>query len=65
MPHIKKDALVIGTKYKLKARNLTEGVWLGDAFEGNRTKFGCTYLAKEYHWDDGPPFGTAKPIGEI
>jgi len=59
--HIPKDELVKGVVYEVKARNFTEAEWLGDAFEGYRTKYGQTFKDKEYHWDD-EKFGTVKPI---
>ena len=48
--------------YKLHSRNLSFGVFNGETgFIGIRTKFGSMYLDTEYHWDTGPPFGTARP----
>lgn len=50
--------------YKINSRNLSYGVY--DAkkrgFIGIRTKFSDRYLFMEYHWDNGPPFGTVKPL---
>jgi hypothetical protein len=52
--------------YTLKSRNLPLGVFDGRAgFIGIREKLGTTFLAKEYHWDTGSPFGTATPIEDI
>jgi hypothetical protein len=50
--------------YELSSRNLIVGVWDADTrgFIGIRKKFGATYLFTEFHWDTGPPFGTAMPI---
>ena len=50
--------------YRLNSRNLTLGVFVAreHAFRGIRTKFGSRYIASEYHWDDGPPFGTVNPM---
>jgi len=48
--------------YKLHSRNLSFGVFDGDTgFIGIRTKFGSRFMDTEYHWDTGPPFGTAHP----
>lgn len=48
--------------YKLHSRNLSFGVFDGKTgFIGIRTKFGSRFLDTEYHWDTGPPFGTACP----
>ena len=48
--------------YKLHSRNLLFGVFDGDTgFIGIRTKCGSRFLDTEYHWDTGPPFGTARP----
>jgi hypothetical protein len=48
--------------YRLRSRNLGVGVFDGNnGFIGIRTKFTDRYLDTEYHWDQGPPFGTARP----
>ncbi len=49
--------------YKLSSRNLSLGVFNkpSNGFIGIREKFGDLYLFTEYHWDNGPPFGTACP----
>lgn len=53
---------VVRTVYRLASRNLTCGVFDGQlGFIGIREKFGDKYLFKEYHWDGGPPYGTARP----
>lgn len=50
--------------YKIHSRNLLLGVFdatcLG--FIGIREKFGELFLFTEYHWDNGPPHGTVKPL---
>ena len=52
-----------GMAYKLHSRNLAIGVYDGnEGFIGIREKFGPRYLFTEYHWDQGPPFGTAIPL---
>ena len=65
MEYIKKKDLVKGYLYKCDARNFTLGKWNGEAFEYTRTKFGDTFQDIEYHYDDGPPFGTVKPIRKL
>jgi len=55
-----------GTVYKLSSRNLHYGVYDGDeGFIGIRQKFGDFFLFTEYHYDQGAPFGTAKPLKEV
>ena len=54
--------------YRLHSRNLAFGVFAPErdnGFIGIRTKFGARYLATEYHWDNGPPYGTAKPLEDV
>ena len=42
------------------------GVFDGKSgFIGIRKKFESHYLATEYHWDQGPPHGTARPVRDI
>lgn len=56
-----------GWLYQLNSRNLDYGVYdeSQKGFIGIRVKFGAKYLFTEYHWDTGPPFGTAMPIKEM
>ena len=53
--------------YRIKARNITIGVfdepW--KTFIGIREKWGRRFLDREYHWDCGPPHGTATPLEEL
>lgn len=50
---------IMGRVYKIGSRNLSYGVYDGnEGFIGIRKKFGRRYLFTEYHWDQGPPFGT-------
>lgn len=63
--YIPKDQLIIGTQYTCNARNFTVGTWNGEAFDYMRTKFGDTFPDTEYHWDDGPPYGTVKPLKKL
>ena len=53
--------------YRLRSRNLRLGVYSAatHGFLGIREKFGARFAAEEYHWDTGPPFGTAKPLEEL
>jgi hypothetical protein len=50
--------------YLIHSRNLTFGVYnqTTGGFTGLRTKFSSVYAFEEYHWDNGPPYGTVKPI---
>lgn len=50
--------------YLIHARNFYYGVFSKEkkGFIGIRTKFGQRYLFTEYHWDEGEPYGTVKPI---
>jgi hypothetical protein len=50
---------VKGRVYRLRCRNLRVGVFDGkDGFIGIRVKFSQRFLFTEYHWEQGPPFGT-------
>lgn len=53
--------------YRIRSRNLQFGVFQKESggFIGIRTKFGSRYLFKEYHWDNGPPYGTVTPLEEL
>ena len=62
--YIKKDNLKVGQRYNVIARNFRTAVWTGYSFVGQRTKFNMTFDDEEFHWDDGPPHGTVKPIEE-
>jgi len=63
LPYLRKDQLEDGAFYRISCRNAHCGVWREDqtGFEIPREKFGSNYLFVEYHWDNGPPFGTSKP----
>lgn len=65
MDYLKKEELEVGVPYKVHARNFNEAVWNGKAFTGMREKFGDRYEFDEYHWDDGAPFGTVKPLEKL
>lgn len=50
--------------YRFQARNFWFGVFQGTGFIGIREKFGSQFLCTEYHWDEGPPFGTVLKVRE-
>jgi hypothetical protein len=54
---------VEGVLYRIRCRNSNCGIWLPEekGFQIARTKFGSDFLTTEYHWDTGPPYGTARP----
>jgi len=58
------DEMKTGVLYRINCRNSNSGIWVPDqgGFEIARTKFDSTFLFVEYHWDRGPPFGTARPL---
>lgn len=53
--------------YRLNSRNLTIGVFnkLTGGFIGLRRKFSSIFAFEEYHWDNGPPYGTVKPYERL
>jgi len=61
--YIKVDGCVNGGLYRISSRNLGFGVYRSDVkgFIGIREKFDSKFLFTEYHWDNGPPFGTVHP----
>ncbi len=62
---IPREELVVGMTYLCKARNFYIGKWNGKGFDYMRRKFGSVFPDVEYHWDDGAPYGTVKPLQEI
>lgn len=62
--HIKIENCEDRRLYELRSRNLACGVYSSASrcFLGIRSKFGREYVTSEYHWDDGPPYGTARPM---
>lgn len=62
--YLPKDQLEVGRRYRCDARNFTEGLWTGEAFAYERTKFGVTFWDREYHWDDDK-YGTVKPLEKL
>jgi hypothetical protein len=61
---IPKDKLVIGKTYIGHCRNADEAVWLGDKFEYNRTKFGCTFKEEINHFEDDDGYDLFVPLKE-
>lgn len=55
------EQLEDGRIYLIRSRNLLVGVWRASSrgFIGIREKFGERYLFEEFHYDNGPPLGTA------
>lgn len=53
--------------YRVDSRNLLAAVYTGvnGGFIGIRTKFGDRYLFTEYHYDNGPPYGTVTPLEDL
>jgi hypothetical protein len=53
--------------YRIHSRNLLFGVFRATTggFLGLREKFDRVYVFEEYHYDNGPPYGTVRPIEEL
>lgn len=64
MTYITKEECKDRFLYRIRSRNLAFGVYRAatGGFTGLRTKFDSVYAFEEYHWDNGPPFGTVKPL---
>jgi hypothetical protein len=60
--YIPKADLIVGRKYRCLARNFEIGVWNGTGFDYMRYKFGHAFPDVEYHYDDGAPYGTVRPL---
>lgn len=64
---IQREQCVERKLYRIHSRNLRFGVY--DAhhkgFIGIRTKFKLRFAFMEYHWENGPPYGTVKPEEEL
>ncbi len=65
--YIPKDKCIGRRLYRIRSRNLAFGVFRPDGagFLGIRTKFGSRYVFEEYHWDNGPPYGTVRPLEDL
>lgn len=61
---IPKKDLVIGKTYVGSCRNAGEAVWLGECFEYDRYKFGCTFKEKINHFEDDNGFDLFVPLHE-
>jgi hypothetical protein len=60
--YIPKADLIVGKQYRCLARNFEVGTWNGTGFDYLRCKFGHKFMDIEYHYDDGAPYGTVKPL---
>jgi hypothetical protein len=63
--YIPKEDLIDGASYYCIARNFKIGIWNGKSFNYTRDKFGTKFVDVEYHWDDGAPNGTVKPLARM
>ncbi len=65
--YIKKPDCKDRVLYRIHSRNLTFGVYDQETggFNGIREKFGQLYVFREYHYDNGAPFGTVLPLEEL
>lgn len=63
-PYITKNECLHRHVYHINSRNLRLGIYneANGGFYGIRTKFGDKFIFCEYHWDNGPPYGTVKPL---
>ena len=59
------SSMEVGTYYTCNGRNLGVGMWNGKGFVYTRSKFGSTFTDIEFHYDEGAPYGTCKPIETI
>lgn len=57
-----KEELVVGRQYICHARNFIVGTWTGERFSYIRCKYNTFFEDAEYHYDDGPPHGTVRPL---
>ena len=67
MSHIPLEECEGRAIYRLQSRNLIVGVFneKKNGFIGIRQKFDSRYLFTEYHFDNGPPLGTARPLERL
>jgi len=64
--YIPVDQCKKGHLYRIHSRGLILGVFDGKTgFIGIRVKFGSKSLFTEYHWDQGPPYGTVQPQKDL
>jgi len=66
-PMIPKNQCVGRRLYRIRSRNLRLGVYNPETggFLGIREKFGSRYVFEEYHWENGPPYGTVHPQEDL
>jgi hypothetical protein len=62
---IPKEKLIVGKRYYGNCRNANVAVWLGEVFEYQRYKFGCTFLEKINHFEDDNGYDLFVPIREL
>ena len=64
MSYISKTDCIHRRLYRINSRNLTCGIYnqANGGFYGIRTKFDSRFVFAEYHWDNGPPYGTVRPV---
>ena len=62
---IPKEKLVVGKRYYGNCRNANVAVWLGEVFEYQRYKFGCTFPEKIKHFEDDNGYDLFVPIREL
>lgn len=69
--YIPKCDMEIGRAYLCDARSLishngvSHAIWDGESFQGMREKWGSVFMSPEFHWDDGAPYGTVKPLWKL
>jgi len=66
-PYLRKEQCIHRHVYRINSRNLAYGAYNEQTggFNGIREKFGRYYIFEEYHWDNGPPFGTVHPQEDL
>ena len=62
---IKKEDMQDFCMYKVDARNFSVGIWFEGKMHGLREKYGDMFIDTEFHYDDGPPYGTCKPLVKL
>ena len=66
-PYLRAEQCIHRHVYRINSRNLGYGAYNEKTrgFSGIRTKFDRRYIFEEYHWDNGPPFGTVHPQEDL
>ena len=64
---IRIEDMKVGCAYWVRSRNFCKriAIWDGKEFVGMREKFKFRFMDKEFHWDNGPPHGTCRPLALI